>query len=279
MVNSNTGDLDLEKLFYRILLIIRRFFILILICLAAGASLGYVYSNVSKKIYGSKMLISSYVLTQSYAKELVNNVNLFIQEGNVQLLQSRMNISAEVAENMVKISAEGGLDDVHLLEEKDRVFVRITAQMKDPSGFKDLEKGLIHYLETNEYTKKLSAQKRKGYEETIQLMDKQIKDMEQLREQLISGELSKKNGNLSVDVGMLGTAIVESAKAKSEAQENLVLKQGVQLVDGFTSFSEPQWPRKSTSIMLGIALGGFIAFFLIIAKLIRERLALGIDNL
>jgi hypothetical protein len=279
MINNNTEDIDLEKVFYKLILTVKKFFPLTFICIIVGALLGFLYSNVSKKIYGSKMLISSYVLTQSYAKELINNVNLFIQEEDIELLQLRLNLTREVAMDMVRINAEGGLDDVNLLEEKDRVFVKITAQMKDPEKFKDLEKGLIYYLENNEYTKRLSEQRKNGYMETIALMDKQISDLEELRKQVLSGELDKKNNKLSIDPGMIGSALIQSIERKSQAQQDLILKQGVQLVDGFATFAEPKWPRTSTSIWLGIAFGIFIAFAIVVTKLIRERMALGIDNL
>jgi hypothetical protein len=273
MANTNTGDLDLEKVFYRMILTIKRFIILIAICLLVGAMLGYLYSNVSRKIYGSKMLISSYVLTNSYAHELVDNLNLLVQEGNLELLQSKLKVSPEVAANLVKISAEAAMEDVHSLDEKDRVFVKIMVLMKDASGFRELEDGLLFYFENNEYAKNISSQKKAAYEEALRVLDKQITDLETLRSDQLAGK------NRDADPGMIGRAIVETIRQKIETQSDLATKVGVQVVDGLAGFSEPQWPRRSTSIWLGIAFGAFMAFVIVIIKLISERMALGIDNL
>ncbi len=279
MTNYNNVDLDFEKLFYRILLTIKRFFLLIIICLSLGAALGYLYSTYTKKIYGSKMLISSYILTQSYATELVDNINLFLQEGDVNLIESKLNISGDVANKIVRLSVESGLEDYHALDEKDRIFVSIRAQMRDPEGFKELEKGIIYYFENNEYAKKLFAEKQRGYHEQLRIMDKQLQDMEEMKAQLFTGEFGKKNGSLSVNIGDLTKGITDLAEKRRYVQQDLMLMDGVQLVDGFTIFSEPQWPRRPTSIMLGLGLGMALAFMIIVSKLIAERMAKGIDNL
>jgi hypothetical protein len=273
MANTDTGDLDLEKVFYRMILTVKRFIILIAICLIIGGMLGYLYSNVSKKIYGSKMLISSYVLTNSYAHQLVDNLNLVVQEGNLELLQSKLKVSPEVAGNIVKISAEAAMEDVHALDEKDRVFVKILVQMKDASGFRELEEGLLFYLENNEYAKNISSRKKAAYEEAIRVLDKQIADLETSHNNQLAGK------NSDADPGMIGRALVETVRQKIETETDLATKVGVHVVDGFTAFSEPQWPRRSTSIGLGLALGVFVAFVIIIIKLISERMAKGIDNL
>lgn len=278
MANTD-NDIDLEKLLYRILRTIKRFSLLIMVCLLFGAALGYVYSRYTKKIYGSKMLISSYILTQSYANELVDNINLFIQEGDLDILQNKLNIPRDVAGKIVKLSAESGLEDFHSLDETERIFVSIRAQMRDPQGFKELEKGIVYYFENNEYAKKLFAEKKKGYQEQLNTIDSHLQDIELLRSQLVAGKMATQNGPVSIDLGALTLGITDLTEKRRKAQQDLLLMDGIQLVDGFTAFSEPQWPRRPTSIMIGIGLGFAIAFMIIIVKLISERMAKEVDNL
>ena len=276
-MNPSNAELDLERLFYRILLIIRRFILLILIFFALGALAGWFYSTFSKKIYGSKMLISSYVLTQSYAKELVENINLFIQEGNQEVIKEKLNIDENVISNIVRLNSENGLEDTHMLEEKDRNFVQIKAQMTRPEGFKELEKGLVYYFEHSPYYMEQSAARRKAYQNVVQTIDKEIADLQVIKSQLLSGELAKKSGNVQIDLGSVILGIAAAAKQKMKAEEKLAKVDKIQLVDGFTPFSEPEWPRPATSIWLGIGMGLSIAFVIIITKLVSERLAQGID--
>lgn len=277
MSPNPNNEIDLEKLFYRILFTIKRFAVLIILCLVFGGTLGYFYNAYSKKIYGSKMLVSSPILTNSYAKELIDNVNLFLQEGNLETIQTKLGISPDVARKIVRLSTESGLEDYHALEEKERVFVTIRAQMTDPSGFKELEKGIVYYFENNEFSRKLFAERKKGYEDLVKTLDKQLTDMELLKSQLMSGEFGRKNGSVSIGLGELIAGIGEVAEMKRNASQQLVLIDGIQLVDGFTAFSEPQWPRKSTSILLGVAAGLFLASTIIIIKLIADRMAKGVD--
>lgn len=277
MSPNPNNEIDLEKLFYRILFTIKRFAVLIILCLVFGGTLGYFYNAYSKKIYGSKMLVSSPILTNSYAKELIDNVNLFLQEGNLETIQTKLGISPDVARKIVRLSTESGLEDYHALEEKERVFVTIRAQMTDPSGFKELEKGIVYYFENNEFSRKLFAERKKGYEDLVKTLDKQLTDMELLKSQLMSGEFGRKNGSVSIGLGELIAGIGEVAEMKRNASQQLVLIDGIQLVDGFTAFSEPQWPRKPTSILLGVAAGLFLASTIIIIKLIADRMAKGVD--
>jgi hypothetical protein len=100
-----------------------------------------------------------------------------------------------------------------------------------------------------------------------------------LKSQLISGSLAKQSGSVTVNLGELTLGISDLTEKRRIAQQELSIMDGIQLVDGFTAFSEPQWPRRPTSIMLGLGLGLAIAFMIIISKLISERMAKGIDNI
>jgi uncharacterized protein involved in exopolysaccharide biosynthesis len=277
MAPDNSAELDLEKLFYRLILTVKRFLYLILGLVILGGLAGYFYSTLTKKVYGAKMLVSSYILTQSYTKEMADKLNLFIKEGNIQVITEKLNIPENVAKDLVSISADKALEDVHLLTEEERNFSQINAQMTRPEGFAALEKGLLYYFEHNQYYIQKSTALKKGYLETIAAIDKEIAILDEVNKSVTSGQAG--NPDALQGLGYVLSGIGPAMEQKMIAHEALAKVDGIHVIDGFTPFARPQWPKKSTSIVLGIGLGLILAGIIIIIKLINERMAKGIDNI
>ena len=146
------GEVDLFDLLIKVINIFRTSFKTIVLCFLIGLALGITYYVTSPRIYENKLIVSSSILTESYAKKLVENTRRFIGEGNYQALAAQLGLSEAEARNIFVIRIETLSDlDAAALRESDRYL--ITVHVNDQSILPKLQKGIISYLENNEYVK------------------------------------------------------------------------------------------------------------------------------
>ena len=79
----------------------------------------------------------------------------------------------------------------------------------------DLQKGLISYLENNEFVKTRVNQKKDYLKQTISKLEQEIKDLEILKSDVYSVNFFKKaNGNAEFDPTTINSKIIELTKRK-----------------------------------------------------------------
>ena len=100
------GEVDLFDLLIKVINIFRTSFKTIVLCFLIGLALGITYYVTSPRIYENKLIVSSSILTESYAKKLVENTRRFIGEGNYQALAAQLGLSEAEARNIFVIRIE-----------------------------------------------------------------------------------------------------------------------------------------------------------------------------
>ena len=151
MVKLKIADeVDLLELFLKGINIIRANFWLIVLFFCLGTALGVGYYYSSKKLYESTMVISSGILTRSYSENLFDRLNRHRREMNLTAVTSLLGVSEKTAKSIADIDIEN-VSKTDDLKETDRFI--ITAYVLDQEILPELQKGLIHYLENNEFVK------------------------------------------------------------------------------------------------------------------------------
>ena len=153
------NEIDIIELLLRTVIIVRSNFWLILLCFVVGSGLGATYFMTSKKQYQSKMIISSNILTTTYATILFDNINEYLRERENKAVASDLHITEDMTREI------GGLEIENLtktegtaIAESDRYL--ITARIYDNKILPDLEKGIIAYLENHDFVKVRVEQRR-----------------------------------------------------------------------------------------------------------------------
>src|SRR6187455_3442330 len=96
MEKKNTPDeVDLLDLLLKGLNAIRANFWLILSFFLLGIGLGLANYFTEQKVFENRMVISSTVLTKSYGKILIDKVNKYLGENNVDIITKDLKISRE----------------------------------------------------------------------------------------------------------------------------------------------------------------------------------------
>lgn len=109
-----------------------------------GTGLGYAYASLAPKVYESKMLISSDILTESYSEKIFQTLEKLINEQNYAELGAKLNVDPSIAGTISKLKIESALKDKPSNEEAKKFFL-ITAELYDQSVLTELQKGILSF--------------------------------------------------------------------------------------------------------------------------------------
>lgn len=267
---TNSDEIDLVELLVKVVLLIKRNLVQIIVFFVVGTGLGYAYASLAPKVYQSKMLVSSEILTESYSEKLFENIESLIKEKNYMELSSKIGISPEECESLSKLKIESALKDKPQKEDEKKFFL-ITAELTDQSILPKLEKGLLQYFQQNDYVKLRVDAKRKMHKEVIAKIDEEIKSLESFKTEIGDGSFfSRTKGDVMFDPTTVNSKIVGLTQEREALEEKLTLISSVEVVEGFTQFDKPVWPKKSVSLAAGATLGLFLVGIMIALKSIRK---------
>lgn len=275
---SRSGEIDLVELLLKAVIVIRANFWLIILSFLVGSGLGAGYFMATKKQFESKMIISSNILTTSYAKVLFENVNDHLRGLEYDVVAADFKLPEEKVrkigsleiENLTK--AEGNVS-----KESDRYL--ITARVYDNNILPDLQRGIVEYLENNEFVKIRVNQQRAFLKQMIATTDQELQELKRFKADIYDGKFfSAAKGNVMFDPTTVNSKVLELTQRRAEYQNSLELSSSVQTIEGFVPFKRVAKPRLATSLIAGSTLGLIMVAAFIAFKSIRRLLRLAEAN-
>lgn len=278
---NNSDEIDLLELLAKIVITIKNNILSIIIAFVIGSILGLCYYQFIPKTFESQMLISSDILTESYSKALVADINKLVREKSLITVSAKLNISQQEADKLGKLEIKSAIEKADGIKEQEKSYLTIVAQASDNTIWPSLQGGLINFFESNEYVKIRVDQKRKYYLQIIEKIDKELIDLTQLKNNISSGKMSQsgKDNLILFDPTTVNTKILDLNKEKISLQNSLETVNSVQLVDGFTVFEKPVSPKLSISLVAGASFGLFVVAVLIAFKSLRKIVRLSEEKL
>ena len=274
MHSQNKNDeIDVTDLVVNSVNSFKKNFWMIVVFVGLGIATGVAYYVMSTKVYESKMIISSKILTESYCQTLFSNANRYIVEGNVQMAAKQLHISESTASKIVSLEVTA-LTKVQSADSKESERFLITAEVLDRAILAELQKGIITYLESNDFAKIRVEQNKAYYKQMIATVEKEIADMEDFKTRIFKGDFFQNaKGNVMFDPTAVNTKILELTEKKITYQNSLEIVNSVELIDGFTQFQKQARPKLSLSVTGGLV-GGLVLVGAILLVRFLNRLAL-----
>jgi len=275
---TSSDEIDLQELLLKVVFIIRRNFNLIALFFAIGTLLGFSYSMIATKVYESKLIVTSDILTESYVEKIGENLFALIKDNNLPLLASKLHLAEGECKNISSIKIESAQKEKPQKDEEKK-WVMITVRISDQDVLPKLEQGLVNYLENNEYVKVRVEQKRNFNKQLIKKAEEEIHSLEQFKNELYNGNFFQGNkGNIMFDPTEVNMKILKLSEEKLKYQNDLEVVNSVQIVEGFTRFEKPVSPNKAISLAAGATLGLFFVGALLAFKSIRKIVRLAEEN-
>ena len=192
------------------------------------------------------------VLNQRTAINLINTLHLDVQKEDFIVLGDKLNISKEKAASIKSISAT----QIFRKDQDGKDFntpkFEILLSVKDNEVIKNVEEGLLHYFNSNQYIHSYYDYFKLTNENEIIAIDSEIESLQKFRSEkgsnidMSSFNLYSKNGLTEVQ-----NQIIELNQLKSINATNQMLLKPLSFVQGFTISQTPE---------RGVLLLGSLAF-------------------
>lgn len=270
MDRTRNDEIDLVELVVKVVLVVKRNMLQIILFFVVGTGMGYAYASLAPKVYQSKMLVSSDILTESYSEKLFENLQALIKEQNHKGLAAKINLTPDEAKKINKLEIESALKDKPAKEDEKRFFL-ITVELKDQDLFPKIEQGLLFYFQENEFVKIRVEQRKNYYHELLRKVEVEIQSLEGFKERIYKGNFFESaKGSVMFDPTEVNSKIIDLSKEKGNLIMALETVSSIQVVESFTQFEKPVWPKKSISLAAGATLGLFIVGIFIAFKSLRK---------
>jgi hypothetical protein len=257
-----------------------------------GLILGAAYSELLKKdYYKSSMVLSCDYLNTQILKNTIDKFNLLAREKDTEGIQEILNLDSATAANIQKFDfksfvSEDDVVEMEVLREQlnnvavekkelvskimDRLQVEnknayeISVFVYDPSIVKPLEKALLDYFNRNNYIKRRIEVNKRTLEDRRDKLQKELRKLDSLKVVIFQNYQSlsqKSRGSNNVVVGgeegltnplEVFNKDLELHRELQDVERRLYLNPDFEIIDGFTSFKEPE--SASLPVVLAISL-------------------------
>ena len=245
-----------------------------------GLILGVVYSEFLKKdYYKSSMVLSCDYLNTQILRNTVDKFNLLAAEKGTQGIQQVLTLDSTTASNIQRFEfrpyvSEDDVVEMEVLREQlnnvteekrelvDKVIDRLEIENKnayeisvyvfDPNAVKPLETALVDYFRSSTYIKRRIEINARNLKERKEKLENELRKLDSLKAVLFQNyqAMAQKNrGSNNVVVGSdevltnpleIFNKDLELHTELQEVEQKLYLNPDFEIVDGFTSFQEPE---------------------------------------
>ena len=263
----NDDEIDLKDLLKKIIGALERGTKIIFLSVLLGAILGLGYFFRSPVTFQSSLVLSSNILKIENIQALFNPIGLLLDEGNLELLGQEFQVNDSIATGLQGIEVASIFEKESENEEEVSYF-EITATVRDSQILPELQKGIIHYLENNEFVKKRVELNQNKFETLIKQVDNELKEIDLLKKRIEEGGILSSGGSnvVLMEPSNLFEQSLLMMEKKQKYIESLALVQSIDVVKGFTPFNDPSSPSWTLCLVVGLAGGLIIGFAVIFFK-------------
>jgi uncharacterized protein involved in exopolysaccharide biosynthesis len=235
----------------------------LLITVAAGV-VGFSLRFVLPKAYRSEAVIVTHELPAKLCVILLDNLEELVKnKKNKSVVAKQLGLTDEQAASVVAIRSQLTKDSF-FVNDRDTIrnFFTITAVYADSGVTSVLQKGIIDYLENNNYALKRREAKRKSLLSLKANLDVKLKSLDSLKMIVNNSIIPRSQGQgiilgEPVDPVKVYEAEINYFKEQLYLDESLATLDNVEVIQPFITTSKPNHPRFN-EILLYFLGGGFL---------------------
>jgi len=273
-------ELSLRELVVEVILFLIKYKFLICTITLLVAIITYTDSVLEDKYYSTTAIASSGIVdferdnnkssitTQSTAISMINNLQLDIQKEDFNIVGEKLGVSNSIAAGIINISANQ-LSVGDKKEEKKYVSkFTIDLKIRDKDNIADIEKGLLHYFNTNEYVKEYYKLFLMSNNLEIKEIENEVTLLRKLRSSNLNIDMSTTNIGSATQNKKVNNAIIELIQLKSVKLMNQELLKPLVFVQGFSisSFGTRDLMKVWKYTLFGFIFSIIIALFINVNK-------------
>jgi hypothetical protein len=264
-------DIDLLVLLERSILFFRRYkwLFTISIVLAIGFG-GYRYLSLPK-VYDSRMVVHSYILSNQEHVEIIDNWNNLLKRHEYTAMAEIFNCPEDFVRKIKKIEATE-IQKVFTATNPSGFYIDVN--VTDNSMLPELQKKIVYGIENGEYVKNRITFKKERIKEMINEIKGEIVKFDSTKaemEKIISGK-ERPSSSLIIDGSNINRQWIDMNEKLLFFQEELNFTNGIQVLQGLSKFNKPIGPKLLVSIILGLILFLPIAYIIALVSSVKKQL-------
>lgn len=227
----------ITSLAYLILFVFKKWLWFLLIFLL-GVGYGLIKFAGTDPVVQSEMVIRNNEVPNDELITIINQLSIYARQGNSRALSQSLNLDSVTTTKLNYIAAfwfidqdgDGAADFIDYKNKynygKDSIAARvkhildIQVRVSDPTILPDIEKGLIHYLNSNAILNKLNAARVKALNAMIAKVSAEIVELDNLQKY----EYFEKDQNAALDLGDIGKLRIQGEEKDTRLLHNEVLE-------------------------------------------------------
>lgn len=264
-------DIDLLLLAERIILFFSRYKWVYLIAIAGGLALGSYFYFSLDRIYRSRLVVHSFLLTNQEQIQIVNNWNDLLTKKEYTLLAEIFHSPADILHRLKTIKAEE-IQKVYTAANPNGFIIEVN--VTDNAILPALEKGIVYGFENIGYVKEKLDVKKANYRELITTTSREIQQMDSTKrvmENIMDGR-GKASSPLIIDGSSINNELIAMSEKLLSYKEGLQFTNAVQVFQSFSPFKKPAGPKLLPWLFIGLVLTLSLAFVYTVLSSIRRRL-------
>jgi len=271
---TSSEDIDLLLLLERSLSFFKRFKWLFLIALILGIGAGIYRYKSQPKIYKSRMILHSFLLTNQELIAISDNWNVLLGKGEYASLAQTLNCPESLLGKVKQIKSIE-IQKIFTPVNPNGFYVDVI--ITDNSILDSLQKAIVYGYENTPYLRQRVDIKKANLTELITKTTDEISRLDSTKriiQDIMNGK-GRSSSSLVIDGSSINRQLIEMNQKLLSFKEDLQFANAIQVFQGFSKFRNPAGPNLIVSLGLGIifflALAYIYALFSSINSKLRDR--------
>ena len=258
---------------------IRRNIFLFLTCGLSGALLGYFYSSIREPYYEAEMIVQQNVLTRKTYYEIISNLNALIKTQSYSDLSTELNLDKTKVQKIILIEALGLGNESLVSDTSTKLGIpfKIYVKLTDNKVIPELRKGLVKYLNNNQYYKQKRESQLEVYKQKLAFINEQQKQLDSLKETYNRTLASMRSPTTFYNNALNPAQLYDHAFNLAVQRESIQTwlnteANGISVIDDFKNPENPKSISKPMSAFIGLAAGIILGILLSLLVALKKDL-------
>jgi hypothetical protein len=264
-------DIDLLLLVERTILFFRKFKWLFLIAILAGLASGYSIYRSLPKVYKSRLIAHSFLLTNQEEIQIIENWNELLSKHEYKALAAIFSCPENILYPLKEIKAEE-IQKVFTPNNPNGFLIEVT--VTDISILDQLQPAIVKGLQNNEYVNQRIALKQENLKLLIEKTTEEIQNLDSTKKRLevILNANKELSSLLNIDLPGVSKQLVEMNEKLMGYKETLRFANAVEILQGFSKFNQPAGPKLFVWIFIGLISFLSLAYLYALFSSINEKM-------
>ncbi len=269
--HQHPEDIDLFLLIERSILFFKRFKWVFGIAILAGLAFGFLNWKRLPKVYRSRLILHSYTLSNLDQMQVIDNWNSLLKRRERHSLSVELECDEAMLGKVKQIKAKE-IQKVFTASNPNGFYIDVL--VTDNAVLPSLQKAILSGLEHSEFISKQLRLRRANMTEMIRQVEIEISKLDSTKrkvESLVrSGEA--RSSSMMIDISGMNSQLIGLNEKLLGYKYDLQFLGAVQVLQGFSEFTQPVGPNLYVWIAIGLLSFLVIAYFIALLRSISDKM-------